>query len=148
MSSTVSLIFDLVILGALGVTVFYCLKLSRQFNQMRADRKAFETLIQALNLASARAEASIHAFKEIAVGSGDVLQDKVNKSKALCEELEIMIQAGDNLANRLQALAEKSRRVTTNDMPEENVRAAPAEIQPRTRAERELLEALKAKQKS
>ncbi len=143
MSPSVSLFVNIVILAALAVTIFYCLRLSRQFNQMRADRKAFETLIQSLNLASSRAEASIRSFKETAVGNGDILQDKINKSRALSDELEIMIQAGDSLADRLQALAEKSRRAATDTSP-----APSAEIQPRTRAEKELLDAIKAKQQS
>ncbi len=49
MNPFVGLFFDLVILAALGVTVFYCLRLSKQFAQMRADRAAIESLIQGLN---------------------------------------------------------------------------------------------------
>jgi hypothetical protein len=154
MSPVIGLLLNILILAALGVTIFYCLRLSRQFTEMRADRKIFETLIQALNLASARAEASIRSFKEMAAGNGDLLQDKLNKSKAMAEELEIMIQAGDSLADRLQSLAEKggkaaaenSRKAAadTSSAPE----ARQSEIQPRTRAEKELLEAVKAKQQS
>lgn len=142
MSPAVNLSLNIAILAALAVTIFYCFRLSRQFNQMRADRKAFESLIQSLNLASAKAEASIRSFREAAVGNGDVLQDKINKSRALSDELEIMIQAGDNLANRLQSLAEKSRKATTGDT------TPSTEPQPRTRAEKELLDAVKAKQQS
>lgn len=146
MNSFMSVFFDIVILGALGVTVFYCLRLSKQFNQMRADRKAFEALIQSLNGASARAEASIHAFRETAVGSGDILQDKINRAKAISEELEIMIQAGDSLANRLQEQAEKSRRAAggnTEPAGSDDASASRSGSQPRTRAEKELVEALK-----
>lgn len=142
MSQTAGIILDTLILAALGTTIFYCLRLSKQFNEMRADRKAFETLIAALNTASSRAETSIRSFKETAVGNGDILQDRISKAKALSEELEIMIQAGDSLADRLQAVAEQSRKATTgNEMPQD------AQPQPRTRAERELLEAVKAQQK-
>jgi hypothetical protein len=155
MTPFIGLVFNILILVALAITIFYCIRLSRQFEQMRADRKAFETLIQGLNLASARAEASIHAFKETAVGNGDILQDKINKSRAMAEELEIMIQAGDSLADRLQALAEKGRRSFSAETeadsaassPEIQTRQSPA-AEPRTRAEKELLEAVKAKQKS
>jgi hypothetical protein len=149
MNPTLGLLLNLLILAALGVTIFYCLRLSRQFEQMRADRKVFETLIQGLNLASSRAEASIRSFKEVAVGNGDILQDKINKSRAMAEELEIMIQAGDSLADRLQALAEKSRRASTDaaESPEIQTRHSQA-TEPRTRAEKELLEAIKAKQQS
>jgi hypothetical protein len=153
MGSATNMLLNVLILVALGVTIFYCLRLSRQFNQMRADRKAFETLIQALNLASARAEGSIHAFKEVAVGNGDILQDKINKGRAMADELEIMIQAGDSLADRLQTLAEKSRKASTDTVmpetkqPEAQSRQSLA-AEPRTRAEKELLEAIKAKQQS
>lgn len=150
MPPVVGLLLNLLILAALGVTIFYCLRLSRQFEQMRADRKIFETLIQGLNAASTRAEASIKSFKEVAVGNGDILQDKINKSRVLADELEIMIQAGDSLADRLQGLAEKSRKAstgTTHPEASETQARQPAALEPRTRAEKELLEALRAKQK-
>lgn len=149
MSPYIGLFLNVMILASLCVTIFYCLRLSRQFDQMRADRKVFETLIQGLNAASARAEASIKSFKEVAVGNGDVLQDKINKSRALVDELEIMIQAGDSLADRLQGLAEKSRKASdVSASVEEPPAKRPMAAEPRTRAEKELLEALKAKQQS
>ncbi|MCK4946729.1 MAG: hypothetical protein KAS59_10800 [Alphaproteobacteria bacterium] len=145
MSPFINLFFDIALLTALGVTIFYCFRLSRQFTQMRADRKAFEILIQSLNVASAKADASIKSFRETAVGSGDSLQEKINRSRALSDELEIMIQAGDDLANRLQSLAEKSRKVVTN---KNSIEASKLDIQPRTRAEKNLLEAIRTKQQS
>jgi len=137
MNPVVSILFDIVILAALGVTIRYALRLSQQFTQMQADKKAFDTLIQALNLAASRAEAAIQALKEAATGTGDKLQEKINAARALSDELEIMVQAGDNLAERLNTLAEKSRKAAAPD---------PEPVQPRSRAEKELLEAIKAKQ--
>jgi hypothetical protein len=143
MSPVISLLSDIAILIALGVTVFYCLRLSKQFNEMQANRKAFEALIQSLNVASARAENVIRSLKEAAIDSGDMIQEKIGRSRALSDELEIMIQAGDTLANRLQTLAEKGRKANTPEAPAEQVGAEP---QLKTRAEKELLEALRAKQ--
>jgi hypothetical protein len=166
MSSVTGLLLNILILAALGVAIFYCVRLSKQLNQVRAERKAFETLIQSLNFASARAEGSIQSFKEVATGNGDILQDKINKARAMVDELEIMIQAGDSLADRLQNLAEKSRRVSGAIAPESNlgrgapvdssqqetrqpeVQSKPLAAEPRTRAEKELLDAIKAKQQS
>lgn len=152
MSPYVGLTFDIIILVALAATMWRAVTLSRQFERMQADRKAFEQLIQALNLAASRAEGAIRAIKDSAIESGGVLQDKVTKARGISDELEIMIQAGDNLAERLQALAEKSGRAVGADraMPEKET-AATADsklaAQPRTRAEKELFDALKAKQK-
>lgn len=169
MNPYIGLTFDIIITLALGVTIFHAVRLSRQFEAMRADKKAFEALIAALNLASARAEASIRAFKETAGDSGDVLQDRITRARGLADELEIVIQAGDSLADRLQGLAEKSReaaaeksRKAAPDAPApkmpETPKAAPASsaeprhvpagTEPRTRAEKELLDAIRAKQQS
>lgn len=150
MSDNIGMIFDVVILAALAGTMFYAHKLSKQFNGLQANKQAFEQLIAALNLASSRAEAAIKALKEAVLQGGDQLQDRVNKARALSDELEIMVQAGDNLAERLQGLAERGRK--SAGAPEAD--AAPEAFtetpvsQPRSRAEKELLEALKAKQQS
>jgi hypothetical protein len=140
----VGLFFDVAVLAALGAAIFYCFRLSGQINRMRADRKEFETLIRSLDAAAARAGAVIRSLKEDAIVGSDTLQDKLNKSRAMCEELEIMIQAGDSLASRLQTLAEKGQpgHVAASAAPQE------AEPPPRTRAERELLEAVRAKQQA
>lgn len=137
MPPALSLIFDVVMLVALAATIRFSLRLSRQFDRMQADRKVFDQMIQALNLASAKAEAATRSLKEAAVQSGDKLQEKINGARSLSEELEIMIQAGDSLAERLGVIAEKSRKATMAE-------ATPAP--PRSRAEKELLEAIKAKQ--
>lgn len=150
MNSYVGLFFDVAILAALGATIFHALKLSKQINQMQADRRAFESLISALNVAASRAEAAIKAFKETATDSGDRLQDKINKGRAMADELEIVIEAGDNLAERLTQKASKARRPADEeiDTPPAPAPAAKAGMEPRSRAEKELLEALRAKQKT
>lgn len=140
MENATAMIIDLVILAALGATMYRAWQLSRQFEALQADRKAFEQMIQSLNLAASRAEAAIRGMKEAAAEAGDRLQDRINKARALSDELEIMVQAGDNLAERLNKLAEGGRKA-----------ASPAEepaTAPRTRAEKELMDALKAKQGS
>ncbi len=143
-----NLVFDVAILGTLVYTIFQCMRLSRQFNQMQADRKAFETLISALNVAIARADGTLKNIREAALQSGEQLQEKNNRARAMAEELEIMIQAGDNLANRLQALAESGRRAHVAATTESAVDPLPDALQPRSRAEKELLEAMKAKTQS
>lgn len=146
---SLGLAIDIVMLCALGGTIFYGLRLSKKFDMLRADRKAFEDLITALNLAASRAELAIRSMKEAAIQSGDGLQEKVNAARALADELEIVVEAGDNLAERLSVLAEKSRKAAAPDpAPRAEAAAAPAGMEPRTRAEKELLDAMKSRQKS
>jgi hypothetical protein len=145
MLQIVGLIFNFAILAALVATIVYCIRLSKQFNEMQANRRAFEALIQSLNVAIARADTALKNIRETAVTSGEALQEKHNRARAMAEELEIMIQAGDNLANRLQTLAEQGRRAHVAATTESAVEPLPEALQPRTRAEKELLEAVKAK---
>ncbi len=145
MNPTVALIFDVLILAALGGTIFYSFRLSKQFNDLHADRKAFEQLIAALNVSSAKAEGAIKGLKDAASQSVTQMQEKINAARELSDELEIMIQAGDNLAERLtkNASAKTAKAIAApedDDIPQAN--------QPRTKAERDLMEALKAKQKT
>lgn len=149
MPPVAGLVIDIALLAALAAAVWRGWHLSKQFEKLQADRAAFEQLIQALNLAAARAEAVIGTLKNTALQSADTLQTKVGAARALAEELEIMVQAGDNLAERLQKLAETSRQAATAAAP---APAAFAEektedkgAQPRTKAEKELLEAVKAR---
>lgn len=149
MNAAVTIFFDIAIIGALGATIFYCLRLSKLFSQMQADKKSFENLIQGLNIAASKADMVIRTLKETVLESAETLQGKIAAGKSLSDELEIMIQAGDNLAERLQTLAEKGRRanVPAEDLAEEGTAARPL-TQPRSRAEKELLEAIKNKQQS
>jgi len=150
MNPIIGLFFDILILAALGSTLFYCFRLSRQFNQMQSDKKAFEILIHNMNIASARAEAAIKSIKESAIGGSEALQGRINKSRSLIDELEIMLEAGDSLATRLEVLAKKSRIATMSNSIEElesEEKNGRLEIKPRTKAEQELLEAVKANKK-
>lgn len=150
MPAETGMIFDIVLLAALGVVIHRAWLLSKQFAEMQANRTAFEQLIQSLNIATQRAEGAIMGLREAATESADSLQNKINAARALSDELEIMVQAGDSLAERLQNLASKSRpaasaAAATAEEPRDTAKPATA---PRTKAEKELLEAVKAKQKS
>lgn len=140
MLSIFGLIFDLLILVALVVTIRQAMRLNRDFAGLQSDRKAFEGLIAALNVAASRAESAIKGLRETTIESGDALQDKINSARALTHELEIMIQAGDSLANRLGSAAQQTRQ------PAAALPPSPPAATPLSRAEKDLLEALKARQ--
>ena len=136
----------------MAATIFFAFRLSKQFERMQADKKAFDILIQALNLASARAEGAVKALKDAAAQGSETLQEKIKTAEGMANELEMIVQAGDSLASRLQKMASETRKaqaaaqpqLAAPEMEEEPEQKAP----PRSRAEKELLEALKAKQQT
>ena len=132
--------------------MFFAFRLSKQFERMQADKKAFDILIQALNLASSRAEGAVKALKDAASQGTEALQEKLKSAEGMANELEMIVQAGDSLASRLQKLATETRKAQAQPQAQlaaPEVDDAPEQkAPPRSRAEKELLEALKAKQQT
>lgn len=149
MSEFAGFALNVVILCALGAAIFYAWRLSTQLKSLQADRKALEGLITALNIASSKAELGAKSLKIAAEEGADALQKKINAARALSEELEIIVEAGDNLAERLSRLPQQrsAAQFAANEVVEEPA-AVVTTAQPRSRAEKELLEALRAKQRS
>jgi len=110
---------------------------------MSEDKKAFDNLIKSMNIASSRVESAIKSLKEAVSVEGTLLQDKINKGKGLTEELEIIIQAGDSLANRIEELSSENSKTShgkkyEDDEDKDNFK---------TQAEKNLMEAVRAKHK-
>jgi hypothetical protein len=151
-----AMIIDVILLLLLCVTLFFGIRLSRQFAEIREDQDKLATLVEDLNRASLKAEKAVGNMKNTAVVTSETLQGQISKGQALFDELEIMVEAGDSLAERLQKIAEKSRKAvegsskeTTSNNKAQSKKAkstAKDEVdqKARTRAEKELLEALKA----
>lgn len=138
--NTAILVIDTLVLAALVATIFYAVRLSRYFSTLKTDQAEMQKLVKSLDLAAARAETAVKALKETAISSGGQLQEQINKGRSLFDELALMIEAGDNLADRLQNVAEKSRKaiITPPDVPT----PLRGKDEPRTKAERELTEAI------
>jgi len=151
MSPVISLAVDVSIFLALVVAIYYCIKLSRQFDEMKNNQKAFETLIKSMNTASSKAEGAIKNLKLSLVEEGGNLEELINKAKGIENELEIIIQAGDSLADRIEK-ASSSRGADKNIFTEFveddlDVKSGSFDDDFKTIAERELLEAVRQKRK-
>lgn len=142
MSSVLNLVFDFLIFAALSVVIYYCIGLSRQFTAIKEDRKAFENLIKAMNLATSKADSAVKNMRVAVVEETEALQEKINRAKGLGEELEIIIQAGDSLANRLEEVAYQKAMSPNHGSDYEDY-----DDDFKTQVEKNLLEAVRAKGK-
>lgn len=143
----VAMILDVVVLVGLVATIFYAVRLSRQFEILQQDKGQLDTLIKNLSNATNRADIAVKNMRETAIDTGENLQNKINTSRALFDELEIMVEAGDNLADRLQDLAEKGRKASAKPSKKKASASKKTNDENHSRAEKELLAALKANQK-
>jgi hypothetical protein len=154
----------------LGVTIFYAVRLSRSIRALRADRKNLEKLVTDLARSVSAAENAIAGMRNSAKDAGQKLQDRVDQARALVAELEIMTESADNLASRLEksgtrpgrrartpAQAAPAKGFAIRDLEFEMGRGASgeemdaaaddaeAEDEFRSRAEKELYEALRTR---
>lgn len=98
----ISLIFDGIIAVLLGVTIFYCTLVNRRLGALRSGKDELKQVIEDLTVATTNAQMSIAHLKEAGREVVGTLEDDVRKGRALSDELSLMVEAGNNLANRLE----------------------------------------------
>lgn len=96
------MIIDIVVIALLGTTIFYALRLERRLANLRNAQGALTDVIRELNTAAARAEAGIQGLKFAATSTGQTLDDKIKRARALADELGLLLQSGDRLGQRIE----------------------------------------------
>ncbi|MCC7305736.1 MAG: hypothetical protein IT558_05695 [Alphaproteobacteria bacterium] len=120
MSFALGIILDLLVLGFLGVTIYYAVKLTNSLNAFRDTRAEFNAIMQQLTRNIHEATGAVENLKATSRQSGQELQNMINKSRMMADELHLMNETGDSLANRLEKIAEKARRIAQGlDVPVE-----------------------------
>lgn len=114
MNGLLSIALDCVVLIGLGVTIFYCIKLSKALNNFRKYRQEFNTLVGELGKNIEHAQDAIANLKNSSFEAGEDLQKVVNNARKLTDELQLMHDMGNSLANRLERISDTS----SQKMPE------------------------------
>lgn len=114
----ISLIFDGIIAVLLGVTIFYCTLVNRRLGALRSSKDELKQVIEDLTVATTNAQMSIAHLKEAGREVVGVLEDDVRKGRALSDELSLMVEAGNNLANRLEGGRAQSVQATRASVSE------------------------------
>lgn len=101
-----SITIDILIMIGLGVTIFFAFRLSKSLNSFKEQRQAFQALIVDLTTNIDKAQTSIAQLKETAGSTGEDLEKVIGEARFLADELKLMNEAGESLANRLETVAE------------------------------------------
>jgi hypothetical protein len=96
------LILEGIVAVLLAATLVYCIILERKLRALRSGQDGLKALIEGLNAATQRAQFSVAELRRTGEEIDDRLRGKLSAGKALGDELELMIEAGNNLANRLE----------------------------------------------
>lgn len=76
--------------------------LNRRLVALRNERSHMEAMIRTLTNTVTQTEGSVRALKDTAAEVEESLRERVSKARALADELVIITQAGEDLAQRLE----------------------------------------------
>jgi hypothetical protein len=99
-----SMIIDGIVIALLAATIFYAFRLERKLEALRGAQTAFADTIRELNGAALRAEAGIQGMKAAAASSGQALDDRIKRARGVSDELAMLVQAGQRMAQRTEAV--------------------------------------------
>jgi hypothetical protein len=129
-------ILEIVLVALLAATLFYSVRLERALGVLKRDRAALEALVGGFNASTRQAEAGIERLRAAADGAGRQLARQIEMAVALKDDLALLSQRGERLADRLDDRVRAVRPVTADpeiiDLP-----------RPRSQAELDLLKALR-----
>ena len=100
-----SLILDFVILVALVGTIYYALHLSRSLNNFKKHRDDMKAMINDLAKNIDEAQTAIEGLKAASHVAADNLDDVLHDSKKMAEELKMINETSNSLANRLENIS-------------------------------------------
>lgn len=151
---------ELLLLGLLAATMFHAVRLERALGVLRRDRTALERLVEGFNDSTRLAEDGAERLRLAAEGAGKQIGRQIERGTPIREDLIFLIERGEKLADNLERLVQRHRQIGSPVAPvgREPVAAPLPELvsalggdavtgeaagAPRSRAERDLLRALR-----
>jgi Tfp pilus assembly protein PilO len=132
----IELYIDVLLAILLAATVVYCFLLNKRLGSLRRSQGEFETLLQNFTQATQQAETSLAILRQAGAEVGAELERKIDEGRDLHDELSIITETGNGLADRIErGLVGRGRPAVVNTDPD--IESS------RSESERELMEALR-----
>lgn len=149
----------------MAVTIYYCWKLNKYLNIIRDSRSELARVINDFSVATNRAQTTTSEIRQTAEAIADKLQIKIEKAEFMADDLAYIINKAGKLSDELgkqvgDIMAAKPKQPTRAAVIDPAPAAAPisarseptrpadpaqaADKKPRSKAEIELLQALKS----
>ena len=137
-------ILELALVALLAATLFHAVRLERALGVLKRDRVELQELIGGFNASTRQAEAGIERLRTAVDGAGQQIAHQVDAALTLKDDLTLLIDRGDRLADLLDSLV-RAGRPLAGTTPRLTVvsDADTAEPRVRSQAERDLLKALR-----
>lgn len=140
---SVPIILDVLLIVMLGACIAYCVSLSRKLSVMRDAQQELHQVASQFDQAIVKSKLAVEDLKNTSEKIGGSLQKEIDDAQGLLEELKLINASSSRIADKIQQGVEGSGRklggVTDDPKPEEEPKTV---VEPRTDAERELLQML------
>lgn len=97
-----SFVIDIVFVTLLVTTIVFAFRLERRLASLRGTKDQLAAVIGELNVAAARAEAGIQGLRGAVETAGATLEDRVRRARALNDDLTVLVQSGQRVAQKLE----------------------------------------------
>ncbi len=121
---TMELIIEALIVTLLIATCSYCYVLSRRLKILRSGQEELSALISKFDDASRRAEKNLSLIQTNGASVSRELSDAAESAHTLIDELSVMVNAGDNIACRIEGVMNEVRMIGRQRAATEQRRAS------------------------
>lgn len=104
-----ALVLDGLILALLLAVLALGLRLYLKLRDLRQDTQSFERFRDGLQGATERAETALHDLKRTAADAGEQLNAELGRARGMADELRMLADRADRLAERLADAIDKGR---------------------------------------
>ncbi len=139
---------ELILVGLLAITLVHAIRLERALRLLRTDRAALGDAIAGFDDSAREAEAGIGRLHSVSAETAHLLGQRLEKGASLKDDLVLLIERGEGLADRLDELVRSGRSIApaASTAPPAVSTSAPVMPPVRSKAERDLLLALQGAQ--
>jgi len=154
-------LLEIVLIVLLGLTLMHAVRLERALGALRRERTALGEAVAGFDNSSRQAEAGLDRLHSMTQETALQLARKLEGAAVLKDDLAFLAERGEQLADRLEQLVRRGRaiepthtrepqaasvpisQVPANQARSDQIRADQDHPRPRSKSERDLLQALR-----
>ena len=103
MDPIITLVLDSILVLFLLAVMILCIFVYRRLSIIKDGHEELSIIVDNLNQAITNAQQSVNGIKAAAIEAEGDLQSTIKKARSMVDELSLMTEVGNNLANRLEA---------------------------------------------
>jgi chromosome segregation ATPase len=100
---SIALLVDAVVIVLLIATMTYCTRLEKRLKALRSGQDGLRDVIAGLDRATDRAQESLAQLKSLGGTTAEDLKAERERAESLLDELKLMTQSANSVADRLAA---------------------------------------------